>query len=328
MPYHHLTAVERGRIQAFREQGLGTCAIARRLGRHPSTISRELHRNEPQHGTYCAQRANQRYLQARKECRRTRALDWLPLRLYVVDKITQLWSPEEVSGTLWLDFPGEPRMRVSPETVYRSIYSDDKLGAILKPCLRQRRPRRRAHGQRKPTRPMIPNRVGIEHRPAAVDALERYGDWEGDLVIGANQQGAILTLVERKSMLLRAKWLPSRHAAGVAAAAISALEDLPTQWRQTITFDNGSEFAHHGTIADALQAQTYFAHPYSAWERARNENTNGLLRQYLPKSTSFAELKQKTLDSIVNQLNRRPRKKLGYRTPEFIYLNQTVALTP
>lgn len=326
MPYHHLNAVERGRIQALSEQGLSTRAIARDLNRAPSTISRELRRHQ-EHRRYCGQRAHQRYLQGRKECRRTRALDWQPLRDYVVDKITQNWSPEQVCGTLWLDHPGQPRMRVSPETIYRSIYSDEKLGVILKPCLRQRRPRRRPWGQRKPTRPMIPNRIGIEHRPAAVDTLDRYGDWEGDLVVGANQQGAILTLVERKSMLLRAIWLPSKHAAGVAAAAIGALRDLPQEWRRTLTFDNGSEFAHHQTIAQSLNLQTYFAHPYSAWERARNENTNGLLRQYLPKNTSFAELTQRTLDSIVNQLNHRPRKKLGYRTPLFHLLNQTVALT-
>lgn len=326
MPYHHLNAVDRGRIQALSEQGMGTRAIARDLNRAPSTISRELNRHQEQR-PYCAQHMHQRYTQGRKECRRTRSLDWPPLRNYVVDKITQNWSPEQVSGTLWLDYPGQPRMRVSPETIYRSIYSDDKLGAILKPCLRQRRPRRRLRGQRKPTRPMIPNRVGIEHRPAAVDTLERYGDWEGDLVVGANQQGAILTLVERKSMLLRAIGLPSRHAAGVAAAAIRAMSDLSQQWRRTLTFDNGSEFAHHQTIAESLQTQIYFAHPYSAWERARNENTNGLLRQYLPKNTSFADLTQRALDSIVNQINQRPRKKLGYRTPLFLSLNQSVALT-
>ncbi len=301
-------------------------SIARNLNRSPSTLSRELKRNQSAKSLYNAQQADQRYRQVRKACRRTCSLAWQPLRRYVVDKITDGYSPEQVSGRLWLDFPGQPHMRISHETIYRSIYTDEKLGNILKPCLRQRRPRRRRRGERRPTRPMIPNRVGINLRPAEVDTLERYGDWEGDLIIGANQRGAVLTLVERKSLLLRARCLLARKAEGVAHAAIHALASLPETWRRTITFDNGSEFAHHQTIADALNLDIYFAHPYSAWERARNENTNGLIRQYLPKASSFVGLTQQTVDSIVNQLNNRPRKKLGYRTPNEVFLDQTVAL--
>lgn len=326
MPYTHLSESERGGIQELLEQGLSLRAIARQLKRAVSTISLELSRNRVVNKGYSAERAQRRYRQERKKCRRTRSLDWMPLRHYVVDKITQAWSPEQVSGTLWLDYPGQPRMRVSHETIYRSIYSDEKLGGILKPCLRQRRPRRRARGERRATRPIIPNRICIEHRPPEVDDLSRYGDWEADLIIGANQQGAILTLVERKSMLLRAQWIPSRHAKGVAQAALRAMRDIPKAWLNTMTFDNGGEFAQHETIARALCLRTYFAHPYSSWERGRNENTNGVLRQYLPKGTSFANLAQETLESIVNQINNRPRKNLGYRKPNDIFTNRIVAL--
>ena len=326
MPYVHLSSTERGQIQAFTEQGLSCRAIARRLWRSPSTICRELKRNGG--ANYCAARAQTRYVGARKECRRTCSLDYPPLRRYLYAKITEGWSPEQVSGRLWLDFPGQPRMRVSHETIYRSLYADPRLGNVFVGHLRQRRPRRRKRGARKPTRPFIPNRVSIEARPSEVDTLSRYGDWEGDLILGANQKGAVLTLVDRKSLLLRAKNVLSKHAQGVAQAVTEALNPLPATWRNTITFDNGSEFAHHEAMTAQLGTAVYFAHPYSAWERARNENTNGLLRQYIPKRASMANLTHKLLQHYVDEINNRPRKKLGYRTPKEIALENDVALTP
>ena len=327
MPYRHLTPMERGQIQALERQGMSQRGIAKTMGRSPSTISRELARNGGRQ-RYDAARAQKRYQSVRKACRRTTSLSYLPLRRYLFDKMGDGWSPEQVSGRLWLDFPGQPRMRVSHETIYRSVYANEKLRNVLLGCLRQRRPRRRKRGARRPTRPFIPNRVGIEARPPQVDALERYGDWEGDLIIGRNQEGAVLTLVERKSMFVCARPVRSRHAAPVALAVIDALGSLPPPWLRTITFDNGSEFAHHERMAQALEAHIYFAHPYAAYERARNENTNGLLRQYLPKSTSFKELTQQRLQTYIKELNHRPRKKLGYRTPYEIFQMDAVALEP
>jgi IS30 family transposase len=240
----------------------------------------------------------------------------------------QGWSPEQVSGRLWLDKPGEPWMRVSPETIYRTIYADERLKRVLLGCLRRRQPRRRKRGERRPTRPFIPNRVSIEARPVQVDTLERYGDWEGDLVLGVHQDGAIVTLVERKSLLVRAVQVATRHARGVARAVVQALHALPASWRKTITFDNGSEFAHHEQMAQALGMEIYFAHPYAAYERARNENTNGLLRQYLPKATSFTHLTDHQLQRYIDELNDRPRKKLDYRTPNEVFTLARVALEP
>lgn len=327
MPYTHLTPMERGQIQAFVFEGKSRRAIARFLGRSPSTISRELRRHAHPTQDYEASRAQQRYLNSRKECRRTSSLDYLPLRRYLFDKMSDAWSPEQVSGRLWLDFPGQPRMRVSHETIYRALYSDEKLKP-LRGCLRQRRPRRRRKGERRPVRPMIPNRVGIEDRPDEVDSLARYGDWEGDLIIGAGQQGAVVTLVERKSLLIRAWRVTSRHAALVAQAIITALKPLPAQWLNTITFDNGSEFAHHGKVGQTLGVDIYFAHPYAAYERGRNENLNGLLRQYLPKASVLKHLCQKKLQRYIAELNNRPRKKLSYRTPLEVFNQQAVALEP
>jgi IS30 family transposase len=328
MPYHHLTPLERGQIQAFHEEGLSLRGIARKLGRSAGTLSREFARNRAGARGYDAARAQRRYEQARATCRRGTALSHVPLRRYLLDKMTQGWSPEQVSGRLWLDFPGQPRMRVSPETIYRTLYADQGLGRALIPCLRQRRPRRRRRGERRPTRPFIPNRIGIELRPPEVDALTRYGDWEGDLVIGQGQRGAVVTLVERKSLLLRAVRVLTRHAAGVADAIIHALKDLPAHWLRTLTLDNGSEFAHHETVTRGLGTPVFFAHPYAAYERARNENTNGLLRQYLPKTVNFIELSRHQLRRYVEELNNRPRKILGYRTPLEVFHLNAVALAP
>lgn len=326
MPYHHLTPMERGQIQAFVCQGLGQRAIARQLNRSPSTVCRELARNRGRQDRYDAVQAQKRYEHVRHACRRTTSLSYAPLRAYLFEKMAEGWSPEQVAGRLWHDFPGVSRMRVSHETIYRSLYTEEKLGNPLIPYLRQRRPRRRKRGDRRPTRPFIPNRMGIEARPRVVETLQRYGDWEGDLVIGRNQQGAVLTLVERKSLLLCAACLPSRHALGVAQAAIDQLTPMPSTWRKTITFDNGSEFAHHERIAQTLGLDTYFAHPYAAYERARNENTNGLLRQYLPKTTDFSPLSDQQLQRYVDELNHRPRKTLGYRTPLEVFKQHSVAL--
>jgi len=327
MPYKHLTPCERGQIEALVRAGTCKAEIARQLKRSRTTIGRELARNNAPHQAYAAERAQARYQEQRQECRRTRSLDHLPLRQYVIEKITTGWSPEQVSGRLWLDYPGQPRMRVSHETLYRQLYADESLKRILLPCLRQRRPRRRARGSRKPTRPMIQNRISIEQRPQVVQDRLRYGDWEGDTIIGRHQESAIVTLVERKSLLLKATVLPSRKAQPTADAIIQALAPLPQEWRHTITFDNGTEFAHHERIAQATQTQVYFAHPYASHERARNENTNGLLRHYLPKSTDFSTLQQTSLQRLLDELNQRPRKTLLYRTPQEIFELNTVALT-
>ena len=327
MPYRHLTPTERGQMQALLDNGQSQRAIARRLGRSPSTICRELSRNGGASRAYDAERAQRRYTSARKECRRTTSMSYLPLRRYVIDKITDGYSPEQVSGRLWLDHPGETRMRISHESIYRTLYADDSLRKILVPCLRRRRPRRRRHGERKPSRPCIPNRIGIEQRPPEVETLEQHGHWEGDLILGAKQQGAVLTLVERKSMLLLTAALPSKHADGVAQAAIDAIKGLPSQWRRTITFDNGSEFARHQDITKALKTRVYFADPYAAYQRGKNENTNGLLRQYLPKGRPLNNLDPTQLQSITRQINQRPRKNLGFRTPLEIAQTHTDALT-
>jgi IS30 family transposase len=329
MSYTHLSAFERGQIQAFLQEGKPVRQMAKSLGRHAATILREIRRNGAP-GHYEAQRAEQRYRERRRQCRPSKKLAYRPLWDYVHRKLTLFWSPETISGRLRLQYPLDSKMRISHETLYQALYHDERLSPLIA-YLRQSRPKRRKRGQGKRTRLRIPNRVPIAARPAAVENRARFGDWEGDLVLGKNQQGALLSLTGRKSRMLLARKVPSKHSEPVVAAAIEALENLPASWARTITFDNGSEFYHHGRITHELGLDVYFADPYAAYQRGTNENTNGLLRQYLPKNTPFEHLTQKQLDFIVHELNNRPRKTLGYRTPYEVFEDdrkkRTVALS-
>lgn len=321
MSYHHLTPTDRGQIQALVKEGKSRSHIADTLGRDRSTICRETKRNQAKTG-YDAAKAQRRYHECRKTCRPAKKLDHRPLWEHVFEKIPEGWTPEQIAGRLPLDYPEDPRMRISHETLYQHIYSDQRLHCLIK-YLPQARPKRRRRGQGKTRRgPAIPNRVGIEQRPKVVDDRSRYGDWEGDTIVGANQQAFVATLAERKSLLLAARKTQTKQAHEVAHAVVDALLDLPLSWLKTITFDNGTEFAKHELITRSLPADIYFARPYAAYQRGTNENTNGLIRRYLPKGTDLRELTKDQLRRIVEALNNRPRKKLGYRTPNEIFQQQ------
>jgi len=318
MPYTHLTPTDRGQIQAFLEEGRGVNYIAHRLGRHPSTISRELKRNRAR-VRYDAQKAQRCYEERRKACRPSKRLEYLPLWKHVFDKIPGKWTPEQIAGRLPLDYPDDPRMRISHEALYQNIYADKRMHCLIKK-LPQARPKRRKRGQGKTRRgPSIPERVGIEERPEQANTRSRHGDWEGDIIVGAKQQGFILTLAERKCLLAHLRKCDTKQADEVAQAVIDALLDMPVSWVKTITFDNGTEFAGHPKISHVLPASIYFAAPYAAYQRGTNENTNGLIRRYLPKGTDFRNVTQHQLDQIAQELNNRPRKKLGYRTPNEVF---------
>ncbi len=322
MPGHHLTLVERVKIQTYGEQEMSPTSIAKILGRSLSTIVRELTRNSTTRG-YDAERAQRVYTQRRKACRPLNKLDFKPLRDYVIEKIRdEEWTPEQVANRLRLDYPHDPAMRISHESIYQAIYSQDSLRFLIA-LLPQARPKRRKRGQGKTRRgPSIPNRVGIENRPPEVAQRTEVGHWEGDTVVGSKQDGFIVTLVERTSRLLHAAKTHSKKAAEIAQAVIDSLLDRPISWLKTITFDNGSEFSHHEKIAHELGVDIFFADPYAAYQRGTNENTNGLIRRYLPKGKSFKELTQQQLDLIVEQINNRPRKCLGYRTPNEVFQKQ------
>lgn len=320
MPGKHLSIIERGKVQALVEQGMEAKEIAKSIGRDPSTISRELRQNRKR-GGYCAEYAHKKYKTRRKACGAVPKLSHKPLREYVVEKIREdEWTPEEVANRLPLDYPHDPKMRISHEAIYQAIYAQDSLRFLIA-FLPQSRLKRRKRGQAKASRrPAIPNRVGIEHRPKEVEDRSQPGHWEGDLIVGKNQDGFIITLVERSFRLLHAIKVKTKHAQSVAQAIIESLLDRPRFCLRTITFDNGREFSHHGTMASVLGVDTYFADPYSSYQRGTNENTNGLIRRFLRKGTSFANLTQRQVDYIVDKLNNRPRKCLGYRTPNEVFM--------
>ena len=328
MPYKHLTLDERNVIFRMRFLRKSRAEIARCTGRSPSTISRELRRNAQWDGRYFSGSA-QAFANARRRAHihRPKTGDG-QLMAYVETKLQQRWSPQQIAGRL-----GKmPRARlgdatISHQTIYRWIWACPRRAERFKPYLRVAcKPRRKPYG--KPSkRGQIPGRVSIDQRPYAVDQRPRLGDWEGDTMVGKGRSGYVATCVDRKSRYLLARKLDTCSAKQLKLALHDAMRRLPAAKRKTLTTDNGKEFACHKEVTRLLGLAVYFAHPYSSWERGTNENTNGLLRQYVPKKLDFSQLTDWQLASYVWQLNNRPRKCLNYRTPAEVFHERDVALT-
>lgn len=303
MSYTQLTQEQRYQIYSLKKIGCNQTEIAENVGVDKSTISRELRRNKGQKG-YRPKQA-QRMAEARRNktpCRITGS-QWA----FVEGLLNLKWSPEEISGWLKKYF----QIQISHEWIYQHIWNDKKRGGELYEQLRCQKSYRK-RGQTGEKRGKIPNQTGIEERPAIADARDRIGDWEGDTIIGKGKQGAVVTLVDRKSRLLRMGLVARRTKDAVKETVIDLLKDYPVH---TITFDNGKEFTEHEAMAQALNADIYFAHPYSSWERGTNENTNKLIRQYFPKDTDFRELSNSDVQFVESQLNFRPRKCLAFEQP-------------
>ena len=312
MIYKHLTREERYQIHSLKRQGVSLGCIAAELGRNRSTISRELKRNSAATG-YKPARAHDTAL-ARQSNRRN-ALHFSTDQWAHAEGLLRLsLSPQQASGRLRL----EKAMRISTESIYQRAYRDKAQGGDLVSYLRCQKVRRKRYASGQQRRETLAQRIGIEQRPAVVDKRSRIGDLEGDTVIGKNHQGALVTLVERKSRYTLARQVSSRNSAQVTEAVITLLRPHRRQCR-TLTFDNGKEFAEHAFMAQCLSARVYFAYPYCSWERGLNENHNGLLRQYFPKKTNFLKVSQHEVCDAVYMLNHRPRKCLGYRTPHEVF---------
>jgi IS30 family transposase len=317
--------LERQRIATLRRQKLGIRAIADQLGRSPATISRELRRNVAAHdrGGYDGDLAHARARQRIQRPRRGRLLADAGLREQVQAKLELEWSPEQIASWLRRQFPDRPSWHVCHETIYQALYLGGRggLSRQLTRRLRTGRPlrkRRRKPHQRQP-RFCVPAQL-IDARPAIVEERIRIGDWEGDLIIGRSSRSAIATLVDRTSRYLLLVALPNGHdAQAVREALIATLAQLPSHVRQTLTWDQGSEMAHHNHIADHLHGGVFFAPPASPWLRGTNENTNGLLRQYFPKGTDLSQHSVEELRRVEDRLNNRPRKTLGWKTPAEIF---------
>jgi len=316
--YTHLTQEERYQIHAYKKAGFSPAAIALDLSRHVSTINRELARNTGLKGYRPKQAhglAQARLLTKPKSIKLTEAL-----KQQIVTEIQKDWSPEQIQGR-WLT-EGKS-VTVCPATVYQFIYADPELHQSLKPHLRHKK-RYKVRTGKPEKRGQIKNRVSIDERPEVVDLKERLGDWEADTVIGKGHQGVLVTLTERVSKLELIAVVPSKHADGVTQAIIDLLVPYGSTL-QTITFDNGKEFAYHEQISEALKIDSYFAHPYHSWERGLNENHNGLIRQYLPKGVPLDKVTQEEANEIARRMNQRPRKLLGFKTPEEVYTEMAKA---
>lgn len=321
MSYTHLTRDERYQIYALLSAGWKPPAIARHLNRSPSSIYREIARNRGRNGYWpkAAMKKARRRLRhrAQKNVKRVDPAVWELALAY----LKQEWSPEQIVGVM-RKAQGAPG--ISHETIYRKIYAQIRAGATLAHYLRFAHPkrRRRKRARRNQSRYGQALRTRIDQRPAIVAERSRLGDWEGDTLIGANQQQAIVTWVERRTGFLLMAKVARKTSDAVCKASIGLLHPY-RQHVHTLTTDNGTEFAQHAQLSSALDATSYFADPYASWQRGTVENTNGLIRQYFAKKKRFDTITNKDIEFVMNRLNHRPRKRLNYRTPYEVFMTES-----
>lgn len=319
MSYKHLTFVQRCKISAFWKAGYQQKEIAAEIGVSPSTISRELKRNSRWNYVYCPDQAAAFYKLKRKNSKKPKKFTEA-IRNIVNEKLKLEWSPEQISGY------GKRHglFEISHERIYQYVLADKKSGGKLYLHLRfGKKKYRKRYGSPKRAH-TIKNRVFIDERPEVVNQKLRLGDWEIDTIIGKEHKDAIVTIVERLSKKTVIGRVTTKKAQEVSTEVISLLSPIK-QYVLTITSDNGCEFAHHEWIAENLEASIYFAHPYHSWERGLNENTNGLIRQYIPKGSSFSDLTPERIKEIENRINSRPRKSLNYATPDELFYELQIA---
>ena len=314
--YKQLTQYHRYHIRIYLKAGYSLSGIARRLGVHKSTVSREIRRNRGHKG-YRPRQAHERAMARRFSA--AKRIKMTPVMIQLIGYyIRQDFSPEQVAGFLARNH----NLKISHETIYKHIWSDKKnCGTLYRHLRHSSRKNRKRYGT-KQRRGRIKNQVSIDLRPPIVDAKARIGDWEIDTITGKNSKGYLITVVERKSKLTLIKRVPDRQSEQMAKAIVQLLRPYKDNVL-TITSDNGKEFTQHKKISKSLKADIYFAHPYHAWERGLNENTNGLLRQYFPKKMDFRKIDDKIIDHAMERLNNRPRKTLGFATPNEVFFKDT-----
>ncbi len=320
MSYQHLSEKERYVISHL-QYDYSIREIARRLDRNHSTISREFKRAKARHPwtTYHYSWTQPLALESNQQPRHFRRQNNQRLVAYVASKLSQEWSPEEIANRIRIDYPKDDRMRISHETIYRWLYLESSVDGTLYKQLRRKHKKRRKQRRYGAGRRFRAGRVSIDQRPKVVATRQRFGDWEGDTIQGKLGTGCVATMVERKSRYLVAAKLEDKKAATLTEKCIKAFGPIPRRMRQTLTLDNGSEFANFKELEKRTRLTVYFADPYAAWQRGANENTNGLLRQYFQKGIDFRKVNEDAVAEAVRRLNNRPRKCLGYRTPHEVF---------
>lgn len=318
--------MSRGRTISFEERecisrsiavGISVAGIARRLGRDSSVISREIARHDGR-DSYSAIRAQEQAERSRTRPREFKLETDTRLHDEVNQGLTKAWSPQQISRRLREEYPDDDTMRVSHETIYRTLFVQARghLRTQLKMSLRTGRAGRTPHGSTRPKVARIKDMVMITERPADVEDRAVPGHWEGDLIVGKGNKSQILTLVERNTRFVILQKIPyDKNADRVAVLLAEAIEKLPTHLKRSITWDQGTEMAAHSTFTVATNIPIYFCDPHSPWQRGSNENTNGLLRQFFPKGTDLSIHSQNDLNHVADLLNGRPRQTLHWKTP-------------
>ena len=313
-----LTVTERELIADLRRCGQSLRAIGRGLGRPASTIKREIDARSVD-GVYQPHRAQRAWAKSRPRPKQSKLAQDGPLRGYVADKLRERWSPEQICHALVTEFPDDEGMRVSPETIYQAIYVQARGGLRREVAVAVRTGRTRRTPHRRPeqrTPRFVDEMVMISERPAEVEDRAVPGHWEGDLIVGSRSESAIVTLVERSTRYVMLGHLSGGHTAEeVRDVLVPLIQTLPEHLRGSLTWDQGCEMAAHKQFSVATGVPVYFCDPHSPWQRGSNENTNGLLRQYFPKGTDLSVHSAEDLELVAQQLNGRPRKTLGWRTP-------------
>jgi transposase, IS30 family len=322
----YLSRDERYEIARLFDAGCSMRKIAGRLGRAPSTISRELRRNSHrQLGHYLPEHAHTMAWRAQRRPKPSKLATCPALRAWVQQGLDRRWSPDEIAGRLKRDYPDDETMRISGQSIYQSlfVYPRGELTRELKAHLRRGRATGRGRGQRPNRHSRIKDPVSIHDRPDEVEGRLVPGHHEGDLIKGSlASNSAIGTIVERVSGYLTLLHLPDGYTADkVADAVVTQMTALPAWFTKTLTWDRGTEMANHADITTRTGIAVYFADPYHPWQRPSNENTNGLLREYLPKGTDLSVHTRHDLDQIADSLNDRPRKRLDYQTPREVFAN-------
>lgn len=323
--YRRLTYQERIVIETLLNQGKKKADIAKKIKRTRSTISREVNKWGDKPGAYDASLAhwcadndyeNKRY--------KDKISTYPKLKSYVYKMLENKLSPEQIAGRIKVKYPGDKIMSISHEAIYMHIYRQPqgKENKRLIALLTYHKSRRRSSKQFNRSKGKIKGAISIDLRPIHIQDRTQAGHWEGDLMIGANQASAIATLVERKTRFTYIIKLNDRKSETVTMAFKNCLNKLDTTLKRTMTYDNGFEMANHQWLTQQTGTDIYFAHPYSSWERGTNENTNGLIRRFLPKKTDFNLISKQELKSIQDKLNNRPRKVLQYQTPNEALLNE------
>jgi IS30 family transposase len=326
MSYKHLTATERFDLHhLLTSTNLSLRAIAKKLKRDASTISRELQRNRAQQDTYLPDTAQTKSEQRRQVAKPAILTIHEDCIAEIKAGLESYHSPEQISGRM----KRNGKKTLSHETIYKLIYNDYFGMKRYQNNLRQGKGKRKRRASSKSSRGRIPNRVGIEQRPEIANLKIEIGHWESDTIIGGNHQGVIVTHVDKASKYLMAGLAKSKTAAAINQVTKELFSGLDSDGKKTITSDNGKEFSGHEELANILGVSWYFANPYHSWERGLNEHTNGLIRQYFPKKTNFRVIKPEQLENVVELVNHRPRKSLDYQTPFEVFclnISETDAL--